>query len=78
MRLPGGSSTASPVIGGVPHGTVLGPLLFQILMIDIRVLNGKVVSFVDDTQLYSKIFYVEDCDSLQSDVYFVYDRAKKI
>ena len=37
------------------------------------VLNAKVVSFADDTQLYSKISYVEDCDSLQSDLNCVYD-----
>ena len=58
MRLQGGSSTASPVISGVPQGTVLGPLLFLILMSDIWVLNAKVVSFADDTRLYSKISYV--------------------
>ena len=75
MRLPGGSTTASPVISGVPQGTVLGPLLFLILMsdIDIVVLNAKVVSFADDTHLYSKISYVEDCDSLQADLNCVYD-----
>ena len=76
VRLPGGSSTASPVISGVPQGTVLCPLLFLILMIDIGVLNAKVVSFADDTRLYSKISYVEDCDSLQSDLNCVYDWAK--
>ena len=78
VRLPGCSSTASPVISGVLQGTVLGPLLFQILMsdIDIGVLNAKVISFADDTQLYSKISYVEDCDSLQSDLNCVYAWAK--
>ena len=76
VRLPGGSSAASPVISGVPQGTVLGPLLFLILMSDIGVLKAKVVSFADDTRLYSKISYVEDCDSLQSDLNCVYDWAK--
>ena len=58
------------MITGVPRGTVLGPLLFLILMSDIDsgVLNDKVVSLADDTRLYSKISYVEDCDSLQSDL----------
>ena len=74
VRLPGGSSTASPVISGVPQGTVLGPLLF--LMSDIGVLNAKVVGFADDTRLYSKISYVEDYDSLQSDLNCVYDWTK--
>ena len=58
----------SPVISGVPQGTVLGPLLFFILMSDINigVLNAKVVSIADDTRLYSKISYVEECYSSQS------------
>ena len=73
VRLQGGSSTASPVISGVPQGTVLGPLLFLILMIDIGVLNAKVVCFADDTRLYSKISYVED---IQSDLNCVYDWGK--
>ena len=36
VRLQGGVSFDSPVISGVPQGTVLGPLIFIILMCDIN------------------------------------------
>ena len=41
VRLPGGSSTASLVISGIPRSTVLGPLLFLSLMSDIGILNDS-------------------------------------
>ena len=54
VRLPGGISEDHPVLSGVPQGTVLGPLLFLIMISDIDkdVSASKLVSFADDTRLY--------------------------
>ena len=77
VRLPGGSSTDIHVISGVPQGTVLGPLLFLILMSDIDegIVNSKIISFADDTRLYNSVSEVEDCDVLQSDLNTIYKWA---
>ena len=58
MRLQGRVTHDSPVINGVPQVTVLGPLLFIILMYDInsRITSSSMVSFADDTRLYYDIF----------------------
>ena len=75
--LPGGTSKDHPVISGVPQGTVLGPLLFLIMIADIDkdVSSSKLVSFADDTRLYSGVGDVTDCDNLQFDLGTVYDWA---
>ena len=55
VRLPGGISEDHPVLSGVPQGTVLGPSLFLIMISHIGkdVSASKLVSFTDDTRLYS-------------------------
>ena len=65
------------MLSGVPHGTVLGPLLFLIMISDIDkdVSASKLVSFEDDTRLYSGVGDVADCDKLQLDLNAVYDWA---
>ena len=70
VRLPGGISKDHPVISGVPQGTVLGPLLFLIMIADIDkgVSDSNLISFVDDTRLYSGVGDVTDCDNLQFDL----------
>ena len=77
VRLPGGLSEDHPVISGVPQGTVLGPLLFIIMIADINrdVDSSKLISFADDTRVYRQIADIEDCESLQQDLNYVYQWA---
>ena len=69
VRLQGGISHASPVLSGVPQGTVLDPLLFLILMGDINsgISSSSIVSF--------GISNADDCSFLQIDLNSVYDWA---
>ena len=65
-------SALSPVISGVPQGTVLGPILFLLHIADIsRNVSSKTTlkSYVDDTRVQHCIFYTqEDCTALQSNL----------
>ena len=77
VRLPSGLSQNSPVLNGVPQGTVLGPQLFLIIIFDINkdIISSKVISFADDTRVYSTITQSDDCDNLQSDLQIIYNWA---
>ena len=72
--MPGGVSKDSPVLSGVPQGTVLGPLLFIIMISDINkdILSSKIISFADDTRVYINITQIENSDSLQTDLNYIY------
>ena len=74
VRLPGGVSKDSPVLSGVPQGTALGPLLFIIMISDINkdILSSKIISFADDTRVYTNITQIENSDSLQTDLNYIY------
>ena len=78
VRKPGGISQPHPVLRGVPQGTVFGPVLFLIMIINID--KGisptpRLVSFANDTRVYSCINDIEKCDQLQIDLNSVYDGA---
>ena len=70
VRLQGGVSLDSPVRNGVTQGTVLGSLLFIILMGDINrgISSSSIVSFADDTRLYHGISSIDDGTILQNDL----------
>ena len=72
-------SEKSSVISGVPQGSVLGPLLFLILISDInkKVEHSHVSSFADDTRVLKKINKIEDCSKLQYDLEKIYEWANE-
>lgn len=65
----GESSSGTAVVSGVPHGTVLGPLLF---LVHINNLPDHVTSnvrlFADDCLLYRQIKSEKDQEELQRDL----------
>ena len=67
------------VRSGVPQGSVLGPLLFLIMLIDIDkdIKHSMLGSYADDTRLWRFIHRVEDQDLLQEDLQVLYDWAEE-
>ena len=54
MALNGSFSEHSSIESGVPHGSVLGPLLFLIYINDFeRNIKSNIIFFADDTMLFS-------------------------
>lgn len=66
----GSLSASAPVLSGVPQGTVLGPILFIIMISDIdENLNHAFMSlFADDSRVTRKITNQEDCALLQKEL----------
>jgi len=55
------------VLSGVPHGSVLGPILFLINDLDYGIRNW-ILKFADDTKLFSRITDNMDVVKLQEDL----------
>ncbi len=69
----GNISPSKAAVSGVPHGSVLGPILFLIYVIDLPdLLQGDVLLFADDVKLISAR---ENSDDLQHDLYTAWDWA---
>ena len=65
------------VRSGVPQGSVLGPLLFLIMLVDIDadIKHSMLGSYADDTRLWKFIHRIEDQELLQQDLQVLYDWA---
>ena len=67
-------SKQEKVVSGVPQGSVLGPLLFIILMIDINdsIMHAALGSYADDTRLWHTIINLLNANELQEELSKIY------
>ena len=65
----GETSGWTPVLSGVPQGTVLGPLLFSLYINDIsKDIDSEIRLFADDCVCYREIRDTDDSLKLQKDI----------
>jgi len=69
VRVRGSFSDWIKVFSGVPHGSVLGPLLFLLFVIDLpEWIVGNLKMFADDTKLWITLRSETDSATLQTDL----------
>ena len=73
VALNGHRSVDYSVTSGVPQGSILGPLLFNIFINDIcKVLEVECLLYADDLKVFSRIANLSDCHRLQRNLDLVH------
>ena len=77
----GAKSLPSPVLSGVPQGSILGPLLFLIYIDDLSHVNllssPRLHMFADDVLLYQVIDSVKDFVSVQENINTIWEWSQQ-
>ena len=69
MMINGVSSCWKEVASGIPQGSVLGPILVVAYINDLpESVSSDVRLFADDTNIYRRIYTLDDCEYLQTDL----------
>ena len=78
VTVEGHPSSNKPVLSGVPQGSVLGPVLFLIMISDIDedIVGSVIKTFADDTKVLQQIASVEDGKRLQDSLEVIYTWAR--
>ena len=74
-------SESVDVLSGIPHGSILGPLLFVLFINDIYENIDKdtnIALFADDTKIWCDIKSEADCEILQKDINTLTTWSRKI
>lgn len=70
VRILGHLSQPFVTLSGVPQGSILGPILFNVFINDLSscVLHSEILQYADDIKLFREIVSLEDCVKLMDDV----------
>ena len=75
----GKTSSWSPVISGIPQGSILGPILFTLFVNDLPEKISSIISmFADDTKIYLPLTSDNSIDELVSDLNYLQSWAEKM